>query len=76
VPLWCVAAGLLELLGLMAATIAVQLGPLAVAGVTVSQYATVAVVLGVVLLRERLRAHQLIGVGCTVVAVSLLSSIT
>ncbi len=76
VPLWCVAAGLLELLGLMAATIAVQLGPLAVAGVTVSQYATVAVVLGIVLLRERLRPHQLIGVGCTVVAVSVLSSLT
>ena len=72
---WCVVAGLVELVGLMAATIAVQLGPLAVAGVTVSQYATVAVLLGVVLLGERLRPHQLAGVVCTVVAVSMLSSV-
>jgi len=70
----CVVAGLLELAGLAAMTLAIQKGPLAVAGVTVAQYATVAVVLGLVFLKERPRRHQLVGVVCTLVAVTLLST--
>lgn len=56
------AAGLLDLGGLSAATLALAHGPLAVAGVTISQYATVAVILGLVFLRERPHRYQLAGV--------------
>ena len=69
----CVGAGVLEVLGLVAMTLAVKRGPLAVAGVTVSQYATVAVILGLVLLKERPRPHQVAGVICTIAAVTILS---
>ena len=71
----CLGAGLLELAGLAAMTLAVQRGPLAVAGVTVAQYATVAVILGLVFLKDRLRPHQIAGVVCTLVAVSILSTV-
>jgi drug/metabolite transporter (DMT)-like permease len=68
-----VGAGLLEILGLVSLTISVSLGPLAVASVMVSQFATFGVLLGLVVLRERPRPHQLVGVVCTIVAVSVLA---
>ena len=70
----CLGAGLLELLGLLAMTMAIRRGPLMIAGVTIAQYATATVLLGLFLLGERPRRHQVIGVGCTLVAVSLLST--
>lgn len=70
----CVGSGLLELGAFVALTMAVQRGPLAVAGVTIAQYATAAVILGLVFLKERPRRHQMAGVVCTVAAVTILST--
>ena len=67
------AAGALEVLGLVLVNVSVAVGPLAVAGVMVSQFATFGLLLGMVVLRERPRPHQLAGVACTIVAVSILS---
>jgi drug/metabolite transporter (DMT)-like permease len=71
----CVGSGLLEMGAFAAMTLAVQRGPLAVAGVTIAQYATAAVILGLVFLKERPRRHQIAGVACTVVAVSILGAV-
>ena len=68
-----VAAGALEVLGLVLVNVSVAVGPLAVAGVMVSQFATFGLLLGMLVLRERPRPHQLVGVACTIVAVSILS---
>ena len=67
------AAGALEVLGLVLVNLSVAVGPLAVAGVMVSQFATFGLLLGMIVLRERPRPHQLAGVACTIVAVSILS---
>jgi drug/metabolite transporter (DMT)-like permease len=69
-------AGVLEVLGLVLMNLAVASGPLAVAGVMISQFATFGLLLGLVLLHERPRPHQLVGVACTIVAVTLLSIVT
>jgi len=69
-----VGSGLLELLGVVALTVSVGIGPLAVAGVTASQFATFALLLGVVVLGERPRPHQLAGVGATIVGVTILGA--
>ena len=53
-----VGAGVLELCGLLCFTLALAMGPLTVAAVTSTQFGTFAVILGVVLLRERPRRHQ------------------
>jgi drug/metabolite transporter (DMT)-like permease len=66
-------AGALEILGLVFVTASVAVGPLAIAGVMISQFATFAVLLGIVFLRERPRPHQLFGVACTIAAVSVLA---
>ncbi len=71
-----VGAGALELCGLVAFTITFALGPPAVAGVTIAQSGTFAVVLGSVLLHERPRPNQWAGIACTVIGVSLLAAIT
>jgi drug/metabolite transporter (DMT)-like permease len=68
-----VGAGALELGGLVLLTIALALGPLTVAGVTATQFGTSAVVLGFVLLHERPRRHQWVGIACTIIGVSLLA---
>jgi len=70
-----VAAGALEVLGLVLLNVSVAAGPLAVAGVMISQFATFGLVLGTVLLHERPRPHQLLGVACTIVAVSILAAV-
>jgi drug/metabolite transporter (DMT)-like permease len=66
-------AGALEILGLVLVTASVAVGPLAIAGVMISQFATFAVLLGIVFLHERPRPHQLFGVACTIAAVSVLA---
>lgn len=68
-----VAAGALELGGLALLTLALSLGPLTVASVTTTQFATFAVVLGFVLLHERPRRHQWAGLALTLVGVSVLA---
>jgi drug/metabolite transporter (DMT)-like permease len=68
-------AGALEVGGLVFLAVSVSLGPLAVAGVMTSQFATFAVLLGLIVLKERPRAHQLVGVGLTLAAVTLLSAV-
>jgi drug/metabolite transporter (DMT)-like permease len=68
-------AGVLEVCGLLLLTFTFSLGPAAVAGVTTAQYGTFAVMLGYVLLRERPRPNQWVGVACTIVGVSVLTAI-
>lgn len=68
-----VGAGVLELSGLLLLTITFALGPAAVAGVTTTQFGTFAVMLGVVLLHERPRPNQWMGIAAAVAGVSLLA---
>jgi drug/metabolite transporter (DMT)-like permease len=68
-----VAAGALELCGLVFFTMALAMGPLTVAAVTATQFGTFAVILGVALLHERPRRHQWVGIGCTLVGVTVLA---
>lgn len=69
-------AGALEVLGLVFVNLSVASGPLAIAGVMISQFATFGLLIGLLVLHERPRPHQLIGVGCTIAAVSLLAAVT
>lgn len=69
------ASGLLEVGGLVLLAASVSLGPLAVAGVMTAQYATFALLLGLAILKERPRPHQLAGVACTIASVTILSSL-
>ncbi len=68
-----VGAGALELCGLVLVTLALAMGPLTVAAVTTTQFGTFAVILGVAFLHERPRRHQWVGIGCTLVGVTLLA---
>jgi drug/metabolite transporter (DMT)-like permease len=70
-----VAAGALELSGIVFLSLAFTLGLPEVGGVTATQYGTFAVILGFVLLHERPRRHQWVGIVCTIVGVSLLAVI-
>lgn len=70
-----VGAGVLELCGVMLLTITFALGPPTVAGVTTTQFGTFAVVLGFVVLHERPRPNQWVGVVCTIAGVSLLAGV-
>jgi drug/metabolite transporter (DMT)-like permease len=70
-----VGAGALELGGLVMLTITFALGPAAVAGVTTTQVGTFAVILGFVLLRERPKLNQWVGIVCTIVGVTLLAAV-
>jgi drug/metabolite transporter (DMT)-like permease len=67
-----VVAGVFEIVGLVLIAASIVSGPLAVAGVMASQFATFATVLGVVLLGERPHWWQLVGVALTIAGVSIL----
>jgi drug/metabolite transporter (DMT)-like permease len=69
-----VVAGVFEVVGLVLVAASVISGPLAVAGVMASQFATFATVLGVVVLGERPRWWQLVGVALTIAGVSILGA--
>jgi drug/metabolite transporter (DMT)-like permease len=71
-----VGAGLLELAGVVLLTITFALGPPTVAGVTTTQFGTFAVILGFMLLHERPKPNQWVGVVCTITGVSLLAAIS
>lgn len=64
----------LETAGLLAFTAALDRGPVAIVSVIMAQFSTVAVVLAAVLLHERLRQHQWVGVGLVIVATTLLAA--
>jgi drug/metabolite transporter (DMT)-like permease len=68
-----VGAGVLELAGVLLLTITFALGPAAVAGATTTQFGTFAVVLGVVLLHERPKPNQWVGIAAAIAGVSLLA---
>lgn len=64
-------AGVLEAAGYVLSVAALARGPISVASAVVSQFATIAVVLGVVVYHERPSCHQAVGICCTIVAVVL-----
>jgi drug/metabolite transporter (DMT)-like permease len=64
-------AGVFDAAAYVAFAAAVAIGPLAVASVVISQGGTMAVLLGYLLLHERLSRLQYVGVACTCVAVTL-----
>jgi drug/metabolite transporter (DMT)-like permease len=68
-------SGLLDVTGFLALAAAVALGPVSVASVLVAQFATFAVILGLVVLGERPARHQLVGVATTLVAVTILAGV-
>jgi drug/metabolite transporter (DMT)-like permease len=64
-------AGACEAGGYVASAAALARGPVSVASVMIAQFALFAVILGIVVLRERPARHQLLGIACTVAAVIL-----
>lgn len=74
--LTAVGAGALELCGLIMLTLALSLGPLTVASVTTTQFATFAVILGYAVLHERPHRHQWLGLALTLTGVSVLAALT
>ncbi len=67
-------AGVVDAGAFVALALAVSLGPVAIAAVTVAQAGTWAVVIGLVVLHERLSRVQLVGVVLTCVAVTMLAA--
>jgi drug/metabolite transporter (DMT)-like permease len=65
-----VACGLLDGAGFVAFAFAAALGPLSVASVTATQWGTVAALIGIVVLRERLHPNQYVGIVVTLLAVT------
>lgn len=70
-----VAAAVLETVGFVAFTSALDIGPVAVVSVIMAQFSTVAVVLAAVVLRERLLRHQWIGVAMMIASTTLLGAL-
>lgn len=67
--LWC---GLLDALGYVTFGIATAVGSIAIASVAATQWTTAAAIIGIVILRERLRRIQYVGIVVTICAVSAL----
>ena len=68
-----VGAGLFDAVAFLLLAVAISLGPLAVASVTIAQAGTMAALMGFIVLRERLRGLQVAGVVLTLIAVTLLA---
>jgi drug/metabolite transporter (DMT)-like permease len=66
-------SGVLEVGGFYLIVAAVTVGPVTIASVLAAQFATFAVILGLVVNRERPRPIQLVGVVCTILAVTILA---
>jgi drug/metabolite transporter (DMT)-like permease len=64
------ACGVLDGAGFVAFAFAAALGPLSVASVAATQWGTIAALIGIVFLRERLRPSQYAGVAVTLLAVT------
>ncbi len=69
----CGVAGLFDAAGFILFAAAIGVGPLAVASVVIAQGGTMAVLLGYLVLHERLSWLQYLGVACTCVACTLLA---
>ena len=69
----CGVAGLFDAAGFILFAAAIGVGPLAVASVVIAQGGTMAVLLGYLVLHERLSWLQYVGVACTCVACTLLA---
>lgn len=67
--------GLLDTGALISFAAVTSLGSLSVVGILVAQTGTMAVVLGMVLLRERPARSQMFGIGLTLVAVTILGAV-
>ena len=67
-------AGVFDAAAFVALAAAISIGPVAIASVVVSQGGTMAALLGLFVLRERLSRVQIAGVGLTCVAVALLAT--
>lgn len=67
-------AGVFDAAAFVALAAAISIGPVAVASVVVSQGGTMAAILGLVVLRERLSRVQIVGVALTCMAVALLAT--
>ena len=67
-------AGVFDAVAFVALASAISIGPVAIASVTCAQGGTMAAVLGLVVLHERLSRVQIAGVALTCVAVALLAS--
>ena len=65
----------LETMGLLAFTAALDRGPVAIVSVIMAQFSTVAVVLAALLLHERLRRQQWVGVALVIAATTLLAAL-
>ena len=65
------AAACLDSVAYTAIAAALVIGPVSVASVLSAQFATIALLLGVVVRHERLAAHQIAGLVCTIAAVTL-----
>jgi len=68
-------AAAIETVGFAAFTTALDLGPVAVVAVIAAQFSTVAVVLGSVVLHERLHRHQWVGVAMMIGSTTLLAAL-
>lgn len=64
-------AAALDSVAYTAIAAALVIGPVSVASVLSAQFATVALLLGVIVRHERLAAHQIAGLACTIAAVTL-----
>jgi drug/metabolite transporter (DMT)-like permease len=69
----CGVAGVFDAAGFILFAAAIAVGPLAVASVVIAQGGTMAVLLGYLVLHERLSRLQYVGVACTCVACTLLA---
>jgi drug/metabolite transporter (DMT)-like permease len=66
-------AGAADVLGFAAYARAARIGPVAVAAVAASQFATFTVLVGVIAFGERPRRHQWVGIALTLVGVAILA---
>jgi drug/metabolite transporter (DMT)-like permease len=71
---WLVLSSVLETIGFCTLAIALSRGPVAVVAVVASQYPVIAVTGAALLLRERLRTRQWVGVALVLASVAVLSA--
>jgi drug/metabolite transporter (DMT)-like permease len=69
-----VLAGVIDAAAFVGLAAAISLGPVAIASVSVAQAGTWAVIIGLVVLREKLGRVQLVGVALTCVAITMLAA--
>lgn len=67
-----IGCGLLDAVGFVAFAVAATIGPLSIASVAATQWGTIAAIIGIVILRERLFPNQYAGIAITLVAVTAL----